>query len=303
MQPKFQGILLIILSALAYGAMPIFARLAYRDGLDPVSVLFYRVWIAGLVLGLLMVRRSRSLPEKPILFSLIGLGALGFVGQSIAYFTALTLAATGLVALLLYLYPALVAFFGVLFFGEKINFIKITALLLALTGGVFTVGSPGSGKVLGMVLAFLAACIYSFYILFSNKVLRKASPIQAATIIILSATVVYTILVLFRGLISPHTPTGWVGVLGVALISTVIAQWTFMAGLERIGSLNSAAILTLEPVTAILLASLVFGEHLLALQLLGGALILAAVVILSVHELKQQARQAAEPEVEPLPNN
>lgn len=89
--------------------MPIFARFAYTSGVSPVTLLFLRfAFAAPVMLGLVAYRRVR-LPRGAALAALIGLGGVIYVAQALCYFTALTRAPASLVALILYLYPVLVA--------------------------------------------------------------------------------------------------------------------------------------------------------------------------------------------------
>ena len=74
--------------------------------------------------------------------------------------------------------------------------------------------------------------------------------------------------------------------LGIIIISTIIPVVTFLAGLERIGPTNAAMLSTLEPVVTVLLAAWLFGDKLLPIVMLGGGLILIAVIMLTRSEIK-----------------
>ena len=101
------GVFFILISGISFGAAAIFARFAYEAGTNPITLLFLRFGIASICMILMMLIRHLPLPRGQILFGLVLMGALGYVGQSFCYFTALTLVSAGLVALLLYLYPAI----------------------------------------------------------------------------------------------------------------------------------------------------------------------------------------------------
>ena len=101
------GVFLILVSGISFGAAAIFARFAYGAGTNPITLLFLRFGIASICMIFMMLIRRLPLPRGQILFGLVLMGALGYVGQSFCYFTALTLISAGLVALLLYLYPAI----------------------------------------------------------------------------------------------------------------------------------------------------------------------------------------------------
>lgn len=275
------GILFVVVSAVSFGAMPIFARLAYGAGADPITVLFLRFAIASAVMLLLLLSRRQALPRGRTLLGLVAMGALGYVGQSICYFTALSVAPAALVALLLYLYPALVTLLAALILREHITRQKAAALLLALAGAALTIGHIGGGQPLGVALGLGAAVIYALYIVAGSRLMRDVAAIPASTVIIASAGAVYAVVAAARGLQLPATTTGQAAIAAVAVVSTVLAIVTFLAGLERIGPTDAAALSTLEPAVTVALAALVLGEALTPGQIAGGTLILAAVLILA----------------------
>ncbi len=290
---RISGMLLVVISAASFGTMSIFARLAYDSGADPISVLFLRFGIATVLMGALMALRRERLPRGRPLFGLIAMGAVGYVGQSLCFFTALTVASATLVALLLYLYPALVTILSAAMGTERISPAKAAALALALGGAVLTIGPGGDGEPLGIALAIGAAVTYSLYILAGGRLMRQVPAIPASTVIIASAGVVYAPLAAFRGLHLPATAEGWAAIAGIALISTVLAIATFLAGLERIGPSDAATVSTLEPLVTVALAALVLGEVPTIATLGGGALIVAAVLILARGEVKARREAPA----------
>ena len=282
------GVFLIIVSGISFGAAAIFARFAYEAGTNPITLLFLRFGIASICMIFIILVRKNPLPRGRILIGLVLMGALGYVGQSFCYFTGLTLASAGLVALLLYLYPAIVTVISVIFLKEPVSKLKITALVLALAGTVLTIGPAGGGQPLSIILSLGAAFIYSIYILVGSKIVKQGTAIQSSTVIIISAAVVYGGLISIQGPAFPVTLSGWISVIALALISTVLAVVTFLAGLERVGPTNAATLSTIEPVVTVTLASLVLGEIITPLRIAGGMMILLAVIFLARGELPAQ---------------
>lgn len=280
------GILLIAISAASFGTLAIFGRFAYADGMDIFTVLFLRFGISAAFMTVILLLRKEQFPHGRILAQLVGMGALGYVGQSFSYMTAIKYASAGLVALLLYLYPMFVLILSVLVFREKLSGVKISALILALIGTALTV-DPAGGQITGILLAIAAALIYSLYIIVGTNVMKHVSAVQSSTVIFASAGAVYGLLTLINGAAFPVSNAGWMAVLGLIVISTIIPVVTFLAGLERIGPTNAAMLSTLEPVVTVLLGTWLFGETLLPIVLLGGGLILTAVVLLTRAELRR----------------
>lgn len=291
--PDLIGVLLIIVSGISFGAAAIFARFAYEAGTNPITLLFLRFGISSVCMLLLTLVRGTTFPRGRILSGLMLMGAVGYFGQSFCYFTALTFTSAGLVALLLYLYPAIVTVLAVAILKESISTLKIAALFLALAGTALTIGPAGGGKSLGMVLSLGAAFIYSIYILVGSKIIEQGTAIPSSTVIITSAAVMYGGLIAIRGASFPTTWSGWVSVSAIALISTVLAIVTFLAGLERVGATNAATLSTIEPVVTVILAALVLDEAITPLRIAGGVMILLAVILLTRSRLAVQEKAPA----------
>ncbi len=282
---QLTGILLIATSAASFGTLAIFGRFLYADGLDTFTMLFLRFGLAALLMTIILFVRKEKFPRGKILVQLIGMGALGYVGQSFSYLSAIKYASAGLVALLLYLYPTFVFVLSVIVLREKVTLIKVAALVLALMGTALTV-DPAGGQLLGILFSVAAALIYSGYIIVGTNVMKHVSAVQSSVVIFAAAGAVYGILMAVNGVHLPTTNNGWINIVGIVLIATVIPVVTFLAGLERIGPINAAMLSTLEPVVTVLLAASIFEERLKPIVMLGGGLILVAVILLTHGEME-----------------
>ncbi|MFD3164318.1 DMT family transporter [Herpetosiphon sp. NSE202] len=278
---RWFGITAMIISAMAFGGLGVFARLAYDDGTEPITVLCLRFTIAAIVMHGILRLRGERLPRGKLLIGLILLGGIGYVGQSLAYFVALTMASAGLVAVLLYLYPGLVTLLAVVFFKERLTTRKLIALALALAGTALAIGPIGGGKPLGIMLGIAAAVIYAIYITVGSQITARAGAIPASTVIMSAAAVVYTGIMLARGPVWPASINGWLAIVGIALVATVLAIVMFFVGLERIGPTAASTISALEPLVSVGAAVVVLHEPISIWQLAGGLLILTAVVLLA----------------------
>ncbi len=283
---RLMGALLSIISAACFATLAIFGRYAYADGLDTFTILALRFTIAALLMAILLNLRHESWPRGKTLVRLIGMGALDYVGHSFSYLSAIKYASAGLVALLLYLYPAFVALLSAIFLKEKFTRLKILAVGLATLGAALT-ANPQGGAWTGMLLAISAAAIYSVYIIVGAGVLKQVSALQSSTVIFASAGVVYSVLAAVNRPHFPQTGSGWWAVAAIILVATVIPVVTFLAGLRRIGPTNASMLSTIEPVVTVLLAAMLFAEVLQPVALIGGALILIAVLLLARSELSR----------------
>lgn len=287
------GFLIVALSGACFGALGLFGRLAYAAGADAPSLLFLRFSIAGAVLAGVMVARRQPLPGRRVVLSLMLLGAVGYVSEAGAYFIALQHAPAGLVALLLYSFPALVALLQRVVFGERLGRVKWLAVALALGGTALTADlEAGGAKPLGVMLGLLSALLYAGYVVISARVAGQAGPLVSSTVILGSAGVTLGLVVLARGPAFPTTPTGWAAVVALALVSTVAAVLLFFVGMARIGPVNTSLVSTMEPLTAVVLGALFLDERLSARQVVGGLLILTAAVMLARSDAPDPSKAA-----------
>jgi len=282
---KLAGVLLIALSASAFGAMAIFARFAYAAGADVYGLLAVRFLLAAIAMGFVMRARGISLPPWRRVLALAAMGGIGYVSQSYCFFTALNYAQASLVALLLYLYPLFVTILAAVFLKEHLTTSTVIALVLCSVGAGLTVGG-GEGSSLGIALGVAAAVIYSIYIVVGARVTAGVNAIATTTVICTAAALVYVTLGLLRAGagVPPQFPVsagGWLALVAIALVSTVLAILTFFAGLQRLGASKASMLSTLEPVVTVVLAALLLGEHIGPTQAVGGGLILAGVLWLT----------------------
>jgi drug/metabolite transporter (DMT)-like permease len=288
--PVATGTACVVASAVAFGAMAILARVAFASGVDTPTLLALRFGIAAFAMLALALVRKAPLPTGSTLGILVLLGAIGYGGQAFSFFTALTLAPAGLVALLLYLHPALVALLAAVFLHERLTAVKLVALAVALAGTVLTIApaltapgraAPGSGIVAGIGFAVSAAVFYSLYIIIGAWMGRRVAAFPTSTVVIASAAAAFIAAALIRGPQWPQTTAGWLAVLAIALLSTVAAVTLYFAGLQRIGPTRASTLSTLEPLVTVTLAAVVLDERIAPVQMAGGALILVAVVLLA----------------------
>ncbi|CAJ6125727.1 transporter [Burkholderia pseudomallei] len=277
-----RGVLYVALSAVAFGAMAIFGRYAYAGGADVLGLLIVRFSIAGALLVAVARRRRVRWPRGRALAAIVGMGALGYVGQSLCYFSALQHAQASLVALLLYLYPAFVALLAAWWLGERLTRAKAVALALCVAGSALMVGG-GRGEPLGIALALGAAVVYSLYIVVGAKAARGVDPLATVAVICCAAAAMLALALARAAAFDapPHWPraaAGWAALVAIALVSTVAAMLAFFAGLARLGAARTSMLSTLEPVVTVALAAALFGETLTPLQWAGGVAILAAVL-------------------------
>jgi drug/metabolite transporter (DMT)-like permease len=280
------GALMCFASAAAFGANAIFAKLAYDKGATVGTLLASRFILAAALFWLLMavsgqVRSLRAISRRDA-GTMLALGALGYSTQSGSYFTALRHLDASLVALLLYTFPAIVTVAAILLGRDRASRRTFAALALASVGLILILGGARSGALdpLGVALALTAAVVYSCYVLVSDGVAGRVDPLTLSTLVCTGAAVTLTLGGVAAGDFSPGqmSAEAWGWVAAIAVLSTVGAIVLFFAGLRRVGPTAASILSTVEPVVTVVLAYEVFGESLGVVPLIGGALVLLAVV-------------------------
>jgi drug/metabolite transporter (DMT)-like permease len=298
---RSSGTFFCLASGAAFGAMAIFAKLAYKQGATVATVLTFRFLFAAALFWLLVlagghVRELRLLTRRQVRAGLL-LGACGYAIQSGCYFSALKHIDASLLSLLLYTFPAMVAGAAVLIGRERMDGRRFTALALASAGLVLVLAGAGGGSLeaVGVVLGLSAAVVYSTYILVSDRVVGGISPIPLSALVCTGAAVSLTIGSTVIGQLHPGAVTiaGWGWLASIAVVSTVAAIGLFFAGLRLAGPTAASILATVEPLVTVLLAFLVFGETLGPVQIAGGALVLAAVFVLRLRPVRAIRRRAA----------
>jgi drug/metabolite transporter (DMT)-like permease len=289
------GTLLCLGSAAAFGAMAVLGKLAYDDGATVGTLLAVRFLLAAALFWALVLaggaaQELRALGGRDLGVGL-ALGACGYAIQAACYFAALERIDASLLSLLLYTFPAIVAMAAFALGRERIDGRRLAALGLASGGLVLVVAGAGAGTLdpLGAGLGLGAAVVYSTYILVSEGIVARMGPRVLSALVCTGAAAPLTVGAALLGELRPGelTAAGWGWLAGLALVSTVAAVSLFFAGLRRVGPTTASILSTAEPVVTVLLAFLVFGELLGPVQLLGGALVLGAVLALASYRPRQ----------------
>ena len=295
------GIVLTIVSAFSFGSGALFAKPVYAEGVGWHVLMAWRFLIgAALAWAWLLANPHlraalRRLRRRDVAISL-ALGVL-YTGNSATYFAGLETVSASLAALIVYVYPALVAVIS-LQVGHALRGRRSWgALGLALAGVALAVGNIDAATappLSGLVLIAASPVIYSVWIVLSARLSGEGragvgaeagggvDPLAAGAVMLSATAATYWIsaLALNQPALPAQIPAGaWFGLIGVGIVSTFIAVLAFYGGAHRIGAARASIVSTVEPIWTIVLASLLFQESLAPLQLVGGAMILVGVVI------------------------
>jgi drug/metabolite transporter (DMT)-like permease len=271
-------------SAAAFGAMGIFGKLAYDEGATVGTLLATRFTVAAVLLWLVVGARGVSRRDAGLALLL---GAVGYAAPAAGYFAALERLDASVLALLVYVFPVIVAVSAVALRRERASRRTAGALALSLGGLLLVLGAAGGLDPVGTVLGLATAVVYSAYVLGSEGIAGRVSPLALSTLVCTGAAASLTAAGLAGGDLDPASvsASGFVWLGGLAVVSTVGAIGLFFAGLRQVGPTAASILSTLEPVVTVALAFVAFGESLGLAQLAGGALVIAAVLAIRTKEL------------------
>jgi drug/metabolite transporter (DMT)-like permease len=294
--PNSLGVALIIVSSIGFGLAPTFATFSYRNGGNAVGTLLARFTVATLLM--LIVRKVSSRQAKwprPLLFGqLFLLGALGYFTATILYFTAIQNIDSGLAITIFYCNPVIVVLLSWWLLGNKPSRIIVWCLVSTLIGVTIAAGQVGNADTISVILVLIVAVEYAFYMIISSKVLPKVDLFTGVTIVMFGAASSFAIYALFAPsyveVIFPNAINGWVSVLMLAVVATVIPTATLYAGMNLIGTGKTAVIQTFEPVASILAGVIFLSEPLTVPRIIGATFVIGAVGVLATAESRSAAR-------------
>jgi drug/metabolite transporter (DMT)-like permease len=249
-------------------------------------MLFFRYGIAASILALWMLARKESFRAGRREIGLLVLLGLLFAGSSITLFCSYNYIPSGLATTLVYLYPVFVALIMVFlrFYPSWQTWFSI----LATFGGIILLSAPSDGvqiQVPGVLLAIGAALCYSFYLVIVNrsKRIRNISEHTLTLYSLVTGTVLFAVIRAFQGgsmLEGVDTAADWGNLIGLAIVPTMISMLTLAMSTRYIGPTKTAVLGVFEPLTAILIGTILFGEPLTARMAVGIAICVAAVVFM-----------------------
>lgn len=282
-----RGYALVVLAACLWATIGVFFKyLIGGHGVAPVAAAAYRGLVGGfiLLLALLLFRQDLRVARRDWPMFL----AYGIFGVSIffaAYSNAVNLTGVALAAVLLYTAPAWVALISWRWLGEHLGRRGLIALALALAGVVLVaqIYDPAKLRVhgAGILLGLVAGLTYGLYTVFNKVLVRRYRPWVVQVWGLFIGCLPLLAFVPQAALVADWSDPGAVAlIIGVGLVPTLLGTLIFLIGVQWVPASVASILATLELAVATLFGYVLFGERLALGQLAGGALILAAVILL-----------------------
>jgi len=287
------GIFYACISSASFGFSPLFSIGLLAAGLSNSDVLSYRWALAAIVLMVYAAvkrktLRINSLDEAWKIAMLSGLRALTSVTLLIGYANI----ASGIASTINFMYPVIVVFWMMLVHGEQKSWINLAAIALSILG-VYLMASgdglkiEGGNTALGLACSIISAVSFAaYYILMKRTRADKIEVVKFTTWIMIMCAVYFIIggLIVNGGITLVHDGKLWLYILGLALWSTMISNFTGVKAVRRIGPTLTSILGALQPLTAVILGVLFLDEHLGFKSIAGIVLILVSVLMVVTHQ-------------------
>ncbi len=280
----WRAVLAAAIGSSLVGTVPMFATGLYREGMDVVSLLFWRYWIALVALWPLAIATSPNLKDdwrragRSLFLNAIVLG----MAQTFTYFRAVETVPSSVVITIFFSYPVMTLLIDRFVYGLTPSIGSVAAVGLIFIGAVFA-GWPslslGQVDRIGLLCAIATPIVFSIYIAVAYRFTRQASPFAGAASIYSGLACGYALAALYLGLKLPGSTAGWLSLLAIGTVGGAIQISSFAYALPRLSTSGYSVIISLELVTVVLLGVTVLGETLTPIQSYGIALVAAGVIV------------------------
>ena len=294
-QARLSGALMIMVAAVAFSGKAVIIKLAYRHGVDAVTLLALRMlFSAPLFLALAWWAVRDPAVQALSREDLRAVAMLGFVGYYLAsYFDFLGLQyiTAALERLLLFIHPTFVLLISALLYQRRITRRDVVAIVLSYLGIALAFGNdvatqPGN-VVLGSFWVLLSALFYAAYLIGSGRLVGRVGSLRFACyagLVSCAAVVLHYLLTREISFIfSQPAPVYWLAFL-MAAVSTVLPIVLTSEGIRRIGASHSSIIASVGPIATIFLGFAFLDEPITAVQLAGAALVMAGILAISLQK-------------------
>ena len=283
------GLLLATLGAIAFSGKAIIVKLAYRHGVDAVTLIMYRMLFA-LPMFLLLAwwaGRGKSALTARDWLAVLGLGFTGYYLASFLDFAGLAYISASLERLILYLNPTLVLLMGLMLFKRKVTQRQLIALAVSYCGVLLVFGHEitlvGSHVALGAALVFGSAVSYAVYLVYSGEEVKRLGALRLtglATTVACVLCIVQFLLLRPMSALNVAPEVIWLSVLN-ATVCTFAPVLMVMMAIERIGAAVAAQTGMIGPMSTILMGVLILGEPFTVWVAAGTLLVLAGIWLLA----------------------
>lgn len=280
------GVLYAVISSATFGLIPLFSIPLLEGGMSSQTVLCYRFLFAALLMGgiVVLARRNIKLSLRQ-LYAVVILSVL-YALTAILLIESYKYIPSGIATTIHFLYPLAVTLIMSWLFGERTSIATYIAIVVSLIGVILLAwgGHHGGDFKRGVALAMATVVTYAVYIVGVMK--SRASRIESLTltfyVLLIGAIMFFLYAFATTGIDPIHRYVEWRDLLMLALVCTVLSDYTLVLAIKYIGSTMTSILGSMEPMTAVVVGVVYFGERFDAVSIAGVLLVIIAVVMVIV---------------------
>lgn len=295
MQNKMvKGYILAIISAVIYGLMPLMAKYIYSDGVNSLTLVFLRNFLALPSLAVLTFAKHRTF--KISLKELPKISLISFFGcciTPILLFSSYNYMATGIATVFHFVYPSLVVLIGIVFLKKKVPFSTTISVIMCFIGICLFYNPSAAFSLQGSAYALSSAVTFAIYVtmLSSHKLNTVTGLLLSFYIAVISSIITFLLCIATDSLKLPSTLNGWVLCAIFAFMVTTLAVVFFQQGALIIGGEKTSILSTLEPITGIIVGFVAFNEPVTISIAIGSLLVVGASILTAISDIKNHQKR------------
>lgn len=280
---SIKGVLLVLLSAIVFGAMPFFAFHLNKEGINSTCLVFYRsAFSLILLLIILKLKGCPILPNREDFFKIMLLG-LGAALTPLLLFNSYNHLSSGTATAIHFSYPLFVLLGNWIFFKQKPSLIENICILLTMIGLLLISNFSMSTSIQGFLLSIGSAITFAFYVLYLDR--SKMAIVNPYKLQFYMNTFTSLFMLIYCSatdqLVTPRSNQGWYLAIAFSLVVVFGATIPFQLGIRKIGAQKASILSTAEPISSLLFGVILLGERFNITQLLAIAIIIMASTIIA----------------------
>ena len=289
---RITGVTSAVVSSTTFGLIPLFTISLLAVGVGSPTILCYRFLIAAVAMAIIMFFTRRSFRIAMDQVAVVALLAVLYASTAILLLESYKYIPSGIATTIHFLYPLVVTLTMAWLFKEQVSWSIYIAVVLSLVGvALLAWGDHDAGDFRrGVTYALVTVVTYAAYIVgvMRSRVARVDSVVLTFYVLAFGALMFMLYALATTGIEAVHHWNSWRDLLMLALLCTVLSDFTLIMAIKRIGSTRTSILGSMEPLTAVVVGVVYFGERIDTTSVIGLLLVICAVVVVIVQSAPRE---------------
>lgn len=287
-----KGYILVIISAVIYGTMPLMASHIYASGVNSITLTFFRNALSLPFIALIVKLSGKKIKvQTKMIPSIVLISLMGSAVTPLLLLSSYNFMPSGVATVLHFIYPAIVFIIEIIFLKKKIPYTKLLSLILCISG-ILMFYTPGQKlSLIGSAIALVSGITYAIYVVLLSefKYKKEVSGFVFGFMVAAVCSVILFFVILFtKQFALPQSLSGWILSFTFAILVNIGAVILFQQGTFLIGGARASILSTFEPVTSVVTGVLFLGEVIGISTLTGTILVILSSILITVFDLKKE---------------